>query len=54
MRYRRRIGSDTWHFCTNCTEWPTQAGSYVEQSTRPTTGEFCNQCLAKQRDNNCR
>jgi len=48
---RRRTGSDTWHFCTNCTLWPTS--DYDTRSTAPTTGELCNQCLAKERDRNC-
>jgi hypothetical protein len=21
--YRRRLGADTWHFCSNCAHWPT-------------------------------
>jgi hypothetical protein len=38
MAYRRRNGSDTWHFCRNCSNWPTS--NYVEQQSRPTTGEL--------------
>jgi hypothetical protein len=51
--YRRRKGGDTWHYCKNCTNWPKEAGQYDERATRPTSGEFCNQCLAKERDGNC-
>lgn len=51
MEYRRKKGSDTWHFCTNCSEWPTS--NYDSQYTKPTTGEFDNQCLAKQKAGNC-
>ena len=50
--YRRRYGSDTWHFCRNCTIWPTSG--YKEQSSKPTTGEFCDQCRAKRATRNCR
>lgn len=51
--YRRRKDSDTWHYCKNCTAWPTQPGTYVERPDRPTSGEFCNQCLDKDRNRNC-
>lgn len=51
-KYRRRRGSDTWHFCTNCTEWPTT--NYDEHAGKPSSGELCNQCLGKERAGNCR
>lgn len=50
--YRRKRGSDTWHFCRNCTGWPTS--DYEERTTKPTTGELDNQCLAKERAGDCR
>jgi hypothetical protein len=53
MPYRRRKGTDTWHFCRNCTNWPTTPGTYDEQSSKPTTGEFDNECLAKDRNRTC-
>ncbi len=49
--YRRRRGTDTWHFCTNCSNWPTS--DYESATTKPTSGEFCNECLAKERAGNC-
>ncbi|MGX7947709.1 hypothetical protein [Oleidesulfovibrio alaskensis] len=52
MTYRKKNGSDTWHFCRNCSKWPTS--DYKEQSSQPTTGELCNECRAKKRDGNCR
>lgn len=48
--YRRKNGSDTWHFCTNCSGWPTS--DYDSKTTRP-SGEFCNECLAKEKNGNC-
>jgi hypothetical protein len=51
-RYAKRPGSDTWHFCGNCTEYPRGAG-VVTQDTKPTTGELCNQCKSKKANNNC-
>ena len=51
--YRKREGSDTWHFCTNCTNWPKLPTKYKEQTSKPTTGEFCDECLAKKKAGNC-
>lgn len=50
--YRRKRGSDTWHWCHNCTDWPTS--DYVEENHKPTSGELCNQCLGKERNGTCR
>lgn len=53
MAYRKRNGSyDTWHFCANCTNWPTT--DYKEQTSKPTTGELCDQCQAKEKAGNCK
>lgn len=49
--YRKRKGTDAWHFCTNCSNWPTS--DYDSASTKPSSGEFCNECLAKDRQGNC-
>jgi hypothetical protein len=42
--YRRKKGSDTWHFTGSCSKWPTS--NYDEQESPP-RGELCNECLAK-------
>lgn len=54
MTYRSRRGSDTWHFCRNCSNWPSS--DYDVRHRKPTGGgeELCDQCLAKQRAGNCR
>lgn len=52
MKYRRRRDSDTWHWCRNCSNWPTS--NYVEQATKPASGEFDNECRAKEGSRNCR
>jgi len=52
MTWRRKKGSDTWHFCTNCSSWPTT--DYEERKEKPTSGEFDNECLAKQKAGNCK
>ena len=50
--YRRRKGSDTWHWCRNCNNWPTS--DYETRATKPTTGEMDNECLAKGRNGDCK
>ncbi len=51
MTYRKRKDKDTWHFCTNCANWPTS--NYDERKEKPTTGELCNQCRAKESGGTC-
>jgi hypothetical protein len=50
--WRKRKEHDTWHFCTNCSQWPTS--NYDESNHKPTYGELCNECKAKQAAANCR
>lgn len=54
--YRRKKDSDTWHWCTNCDDYPQS--DYVQEwhpnGERPKTGELDNQCLAKEKAGNCR
>lgn len=50
--YRKRKGAyDTWHNCSNCSNWPTS--DYDERYTKPTDGERCNECMAKEKAGNC-
>jgi hypothetical protein len=52
--YRRKRDKDTWHWCTNCSNWPTS--DYVEEkrNSRPTNGELDNECLAKEKAGTCK
>jgi hypothetical protein len=55
--WRRRYGKDAWHFCTNCKEWPTETGNYVEKKEKPVLSsgeEFCDQCLGKEKAQDCK
>lgn len=52
MAYRKVKGSDTWHFCTNCAQWPTS--NYDEQAGKPSSGELCNQCRSKDEKGDCK
>jgi hypothetical protein len=57
--YRRLAHSDTWHFCVNCSHWRRRLQDHkvgdtaVEKRTKPTTGELCNECQAKERRHGC-
>lgn len=50
--YRRKKNSDTWHWCTNCSNWPTD--NYDESYTKPSSGELCNECKSKEMTGTCR
>jgi hypothetical protein len=50
--YRKKRGSDVWHWCTNCSKWPTT--DYDSRPTKPTTGELDNECRAKEKDGTCK
>lgn len=51
MAYRRKQNNDRWHFCTNCSNWPTK--NYIESTSRPTYGELCDKCKDKENNGNC-
>ena len=52
-QYRRRKERDVWHFCTNCSKWPTS--NYIASRTKPTDGnELCNECRSKKDAGNCK
>jgi hypothetical protein len=56
MKYRKRKdGGDTWHWCTNCSNWPTSNYEEVDvpAGQRPSSGELDNECLAKERAGTC-
>jgi uncharacterized protein (DUF433 family) len=53
LAYRKSKGHDTWHWCENCSTWPTSDYEEETVSSRPTTGELCNECHGKQRAGNC-
>ena len=50
MVYRRLRQLETWHFCTNCTSWPT---ANYHESEEPTTGELCEECKLKEARGDC-
>ncbi len=54
--YRKRKDKDTWHWCQNCSNWPTGTAGvdYVVSYTKPTTGELDNECRSKDQAGTCR
>jgi hypothetical protein len=51
--YRRRGDSDTWHWCTNCSEYPIGSDVYAS-FMNPTYGELCDECQAITDRGDCR
>jgi len=52
IKYVRRKGSDTWHWCRNCSRYPV--GPDVEtRYSKPTDGELCNECKSKEKEGRC-
>ena len=52
MAYRKRKGKDTWHWCSNCSNWPTF--DFEEKPAKPAGGELCNECQAKDKAGTCK
>jgi hypothetical protein len=51
VAYRKVKGTDTWHYCTNCSKYP--ASNYDVSNAKPTSGELCNECRAKEQNGQC-
>jgi hypothetical protein len=51
VAYRKAKGSDTWHWCKNCSRWPNT--NYDEQQQKPTSGELCYECKGKEAAKTC-
>ena len=51
-QYRKRKDRDTWHWCSNCSNYPTT--NYDVSYTKPTSGELCNECKAKEKSGDCK
>ena len=49
--YVQAQGSDNWHWCTNCSQWPNNIAKKTQ--TRPSS-DLCNQCKSKEDNGTCR
>ena len=52
MEYRRRRNGDTWHWCSNCSKYPQD--NFEKRHTKPITGKFCEECIIRSQNRNCR
>ncbi len=49
--YRKTKHTTVWHWCRNCSHWPTS--EYIEQEGLPFTGELCYECKTRQESDSC-
>jgi GT2 family glycosyltransferase len=55
-RYRRAVGRDTWHFCQNCSHWPTgrfEEAAPVASPAAPPNGVECEECKSLRERKEC-
>jgi hypothetical protein len=43
--YRRSERENVWHWCHECSKWPTY--DYEVSHTKPVDGQFCQECNEK-------
>jgi uncharacterized protein (DUF433 family) len=51
--YRKLDESDTWHWCKNCSFWPTTSFEERVMSSPPENSEVCNECRSKETASSC-
>jgi len=49
--YRKRSNTQCWHFCSNCSEWPSD--DYQESIDRPAARDLCQECKNKLSKKEC-
>jgi len=45
VEYRKSPAEDTWHFRSQCSQWPT--ADYISAKTLPQGEALCNECIVK-------
>lgn len=53
VTYRKKRGSNIWHWCRNCSSWPTKNYIPLNTDSFPYPGELCRQCKDKEKNGNC-
>ena len=43
--YRKTKSGDTWHLCSDCSQWPMD--NYVSTQDAPENSTICNECIVK-------
>jgi len=52
IEYRRKGDKDPWHWCENCSNWPS--GDREVRHTKPTSDRLCDECEKKEKAGNCK
>lgn len=52
--YRKAIGSNVWHFCSNCNTWPVE--DHIASIAPEQIGDeqLCNECVARHNVGDCK
>jgi len=51
--YRKKLVSDTWHLCSNCSQWPSN--NYISSEQLPDNQmTICNECIVKNQQGDCK
>jgi len=45
--YRRRADTEKWHFCSNCSGWPTSNYVEIHHPEHLLKGSLCLECVTK-------
>jgi hypothetical protein len=45
MEYRRHLKSQTWHFCRDCSQWPSEFNIILLEQLQP-DWQLCSECIA--------
>ncbi len=51
--YKRKEGSDVWHWCTNCPDYPS-GNDVTTRHTPPDYGIMCPICEVKEKSGDCK
>ena len=51
MIYRRYVSESLWHFCRNCSSWPSER--YEEGTIEPPREALCAECIRKNDELKC-
>jgi len=51
--YRRKRGTNTWHWCQNCPDWPTEDYDHWLGTGRPQDGPLDQVCAQNEKSNSC-
>jgi hypothetical protein len=53
VTYRRRNGSEKWHFCQNCSTWPKSDYLQLETVENSLSAALCLECITKRHFAEC-